>query len=638
MDLSGDKAGDPKMKLKWKDNDITGYVTRVTWSGSAKQAARTVDFEIAYSPNDSSVKQLNILNGDKIVFYPAYPDNKTVKFVGTVTSRERRSEAGTLSYTAQDYMMHLLRSSGTYKFRKKTPEKIAKQVCNDIGVSTGTLSKTKVNIKKIFFQERTYYEIIMAAYTRAKRKNGKLYIAQMDGSKLEVVEKGKVISNFWIKEGERILDSSWSATTDQMVNRVYIYNEKNKRIGVVKNDSNIKRYGVYQNAISVDSGTGKAEAKKELHGIDKSASLTAIGDYKCVSGRGVLISDSRTGLSGKYWIESDSHEWSDGNYTMTLDLAFKNVMDTYSGDTEEKSKTSSLSGGTTSSSDAINDVLNQAREWIGISGNTNAATRYYGMNGVAWCCIFVWSCFNKSGHGKCLMNGGKTARVYDVRDWYKARGKTGKKPHKGDLVVFNWSHIGIVEKVSSSSKFTTIEGNTTGSVCRRRQRSISQVSCFCYPDWPKVTATSSKASINSYKGGKLGWPLPGYTRITGRYGTDRGDHIHAGIDIGTQGASGKRCVAAWDGKVVKHVPLSQGGARGHYIDIDHGGGIVTRYQHLKPETGLKKGSVVKKGQRVGTVGGSGYGRSNYYAIHLHFEVLKNYKNGQGTAVNPTNYL
>ena len=58
------------MRLKWKENDITKYVTSVTWSGSARQAARTVAFSVAYSPNDKSVETLDIKLGDKIVFYP----------------------------------------------------------------------------------------------------------------------------------------------------------------------------------------------------------------------------------------------------------------------------------------------------------------------------------------------------------------------------------------------------------------------------------------------------------------------------------------------------------------------------------------------------------------------------------------
>jgi hypothetical protein len=64
------------MKIMWNDAKITGYVTSVTWAGSAKQAARTVVFSVAYSPNDKNVKTLGIKLGDKIVFYPGYPDDK----------------------------------------------------------------------------------------------------------------------------------------------------------------------------------------------------------------------------------------------------------------------------------------------------------------------------------------------------------------------------------------------------------------------------------------------------------------------------------------------------------------------------------------------------------------------------------
>lgn len=84
------------MKLMWNDAKITGYVTSVTWAGSAKQAARTVAFSVAYSPNDKNVKTLGIKLGDEIVFYPGYPDDKKTKFVGIITQRERKSEMGEL--------------------------------------------------------------------------------------------------------------------------------------------------------------------------------------------------------------------------------------------------------------------------------------------------------------------------------------------------------------------------------------------------------------------------------------------------------------------------------------------------------------------------------------------------------------
>lgn len=488
------------MRLNWKNANITGYITSVTWSGSVKQAARTVAFNVAYSPNDKAVKTLDIKLGDKITFYPGYPDNKKIKFIGIVTQRERKSEAGELQYTATDGMMHLLRSSGTYRITNKTPEKITEMICKDAKIKTGTLSKTKIPIAKIFFQERPYYEIIMAAYTKAYRKNKKKYIAQMNGDKLEVIQKGKIIPNFHIRQGERITDSSYTEDLDSMVNRVYIYDSNNNKIGSVSNSNWIKKYGVFQNAISVDSGNGKAEAKAELQGINKTANLTMIGDYRCVSGLGVIIEDSRTGLKGKFWIENDSHEWSDGIYTTTLELAFKNIMDIQEEDEEQT--TSSVSGGT--NSNALDDVLNQARAWIGLGenppgSNHNEITTYYGYD-AAWCCMFIWAIFNKSGHGDLFMGGGKEAYCFTVKDWYQARGKFGSTPRVGALIIYGGEgHIGIVESVTGTGPrdFVSIEGNLSDTVKRSNGPSCSTVLGFCYIDYPVATVSSGSGATIS---------------------------------------------------------------------------------------------------------------------------------------------
>lgn len=524
MDFPGNEVGDTEMRLLWNKNDITGYISSVTWGGSAKQAARSVTFSVAYSPNDKKVKVLNIKTGDEIVFYPGYPENKKVKFEGIVTTRERKNEAGTLEYTAMDGMIHLLRSSGTYKFSKKTPEKITSMVCKDAKIPVGNLAKTKLNIPKMFFSQRPYYEIIMAAYTKAHQKNKKQYIAQMNGKKLEVVEKGKIIPDFHLIEGERIITSSYSETIDNMVNRVYIYNSDNKKIGSITNNDWIKKYGVFQNAISVDSGSGKTEAKNELHGIDKTASLEALGDIRCVSGLGVIIKDSRTGLKGNYWIENDSHTWENGTYTMSLELAFKNVMDKQAEDEESTSGGTSGSGTGFSdgSSDALTDVLNQARAWLGVEeyppgSDHNVITEYYGMD-AAWCCMFIWAIFNKSGHGNLFMNGGKTAWCFTVRDWYRARGKWGNAPKTGALVIFDGAdghgHIGIVESVSGGN-YTTIEGNAGHGAVLRRTSHVG-VQGFCYVDYPINKPTQSSPQAVTGKIFNIP-PSVKQTGITGNY-------------------------------------------------------------------------------------------------------------------------
>ena len=67
---------------------------------------------------------------------------------------------------------------------------------------------------------------------------------------------------------------------------------------------------------------------------------------------------------------------------------------------------------------------------------------------------------------------------------------------------------------------------------------------------------------------------------------------------------------------------------GFYIEVDHGNEVLTRYAHLSRSV-VKKGDLIKRGQKLAEVGSSG--RST--GPHLHFEVLV-----RGVAQNPQKFL
>ena len=118
-------------------------------------------------------------------------------------------------------------------------------------------------------------------------------------------------------------------------------------------------------------------------------------------------------------------------------------------------------------------------------------------------------------------------------------------------------------------------------------------------------------------------------RISSHYGqrTDpfyKVTKFHNGIDF--SGPEGIGIYASGDGTVIK-VERNKSGY-GNNIVIDHGYGYKTRYAHLK-DIKVKKGSKVKRGQEIGTMGNTGKST----APHLHYEVLKNDK-----AVNPINFF
>jgi murein DD-endopeptidase MepM/ murein hydrolase activator NlpD len=86
--------------------------------------------------------------------------------------------------------------------------------------------------------------------------------------------------------------------------------------------------------------------------------------------------------------------------------------------------------------------------------------------------------------------------------------------------------------------------------------------------------------------------------------------FHSGTDF--RGHPGTPVVAAGDG-VVKY--CGRLGGYGNVIDIDHGGGVVTRYAHLR-RIETRKAAAVTAGAEIGQVGSTG----RTTGPHLHFEV------------------
>ena len=146
----------------------------------------------------------------------------------------------------------------------------------------------------------------------------------------------------------------------------------------------------------------------------------------------------------------------------------------------------------------------------------------------------------------------------------------------------------------------------------------------------KKASELANTSSGKYVGGDKIWPAVGQYRITSGYGK-RNTGIpgastnHKGIDIGCP--DGTKIVSVLDGKVMF---TGYNKYRGYYIMVDHGGGVVTLYQHCQGGTfKFSVGDKVKAGETIVLSGHSGIGSGP----HLHFEVLIN-----GSNVNPKTWL
>lgn len=139
--------------------------------------------------------------------------------------------------------------------------------------------------------------------------------------------------------------------------------------------------------------------------------------------------------------------------------------------------------------------------------------------------------------------------------------------------------------------------------------------------------TISNSSTSTYSGGVFAWPVPSSSRISSEYGWRicpfHGKEFHGAIDIAA--SSGSPIIASASGTVIS---AGWNGGFGNSVRIDHGGGMVTMYNHCS-SLAVSVGQTVSRGQTVAYVGSTG----SSTGPHLDYRVFKN-----GSTVSPHSYL
>lgn len=307
------------------NNDITQMVSSGEWAGSVKEAGRTFDVKYINAPYDPNLKSLpDIALGDYIT---VIDDDDGELFFGRVTSREKSSSYGTLTACCIDDAQLLLKSEVSYSFTDKSPEEIAALVLSDLEFPYGDLASTGVTIESYIADKISPYELIREVYEKAGETTGLSYWIGMEDRALTVTAMGAAVTTFIVSEGVNITSSSFSESTDSVINRVLILDSEGNRIGQIDDEDSQALYGMYQ-AIYEEEDDVDAEtaAKAMLSGPEQSLSVTVTqADNSCTAGKGIYLYDTATGQTGLYWIKNDQHTFEGGQHTMTLELSFQEL-------------------------------------------------------------------------------------------------------------------------------------------------------------------------------------------------------------------------------------------------------------------------------------------------------------------------
>lgn len=318
----------------WKEN-ATNLLKTVIISGSKDEVARKLEATFFYSIFDRNHERVQIGVGSKIWIVL---DGKEI-FRGIVWDRELNSHQE-LVITAYDYLVYLLKSTVTYNFKKILAEDAVKKIITELGLQCGSIPKIGIRISRLI-QDKTGYEAIMEVLTQVSKQNGKQYIPVCDGTKISIIEKGATIVDYELtcinafqKDNDvgNVINTSYKDTMENMVGRVKIYDDKGNYISKVENSSLFEYYGIIQKTYQKEEDKNPTQvAGNMLHGVDQECSIEALGNWECRTGYAIktkifYINNLQNGL---LYIDGDTHTWEmgTGKHTMTLDLSYKNEMD-----------------------------------------------------------------------------------------------------------------------------------------------------------------------------------------------------------------------------------------------------------------------------------------------------------------------
>ena len=303
---------------------IEEAVTSMTWGGSKNEASRTLNMEVLKVEGKTDFP-----NGSCVVIYNA-ADEELMRYIITKKSKTRSST--TIKYTARDIRWWLTRSKMDKKFENMTASEIFLSLCKTLGISTGTVEDTGVKFSVLHFLKKTPWDMIITALTETRKQSGKRYTTRIKNGNLELIEKLNQTAQWVIEEGVNLIDASYDESIESTYTQVKVVGKDSKGneiSAVQKNEEAQKLYGIMQEYISQSDKVTQAEVNaiaaqklKELSALQKSGSIKTYGIEGVETGTGVYVIDNETGLVGGFYVESDSHKYSNGCHEMSLTLAW----------------------------------------------------------------------------------------------------------------------------------------------------------------------------------------------------------------------------------------------------------------------------------------------------------------------------
>lgn len=305
--------------------DITEICSEVKWSGRKGSSSRSIDVTLL-DDEERDRAGINVTEGHQCVF--SY-DGKEL-FRGIIM-QAKQTHKKTMTFKAYDNGIYLANNKDTFEYSNKTVEQIFKDVCRRFGIPYSTASSSNFRIPELTKPKTTAWDVLCDAMSQVYSSTGVRHYIDSEKGSLRLQRRADNVKQWVIETGANIISYTNTVSIEKVKTRIKAVSSEGETVAEKKNTTLEKKIGIMQDIIQPDEDLNSGQLNRLVSGTLKEKStptrtlkIEALGIPDVISGIGVYAIIPALGIKATYYVDEDSHTFSDNYHKMTVTLNLAN--------------------------------------------------------------------------------------------------------------------------------------------------------------------------------------------------------------------------------------------------------------------------------------------------------------------------
>lgn len=307
--------------------DVSEVIKNLSWGDDIDTLGMDFNFSMPNKILYSGGFAVN--EGDGLVVINKLTNNEIFRGIAVTKNVDKHIT----NINALDYAFYLNQSKIVIQFTRISASDAINTLCEKFNVPIKRIEAINVLVTKIY-TDNTIAEIIVDLLEHATEETGEKYRLEMQEGKLFVGKYTDLIVTGNIRLAQNLspiklteaIDTITSTTSiAEMKNSVIAVNN-NKILATEQDQTNIDKYGLLQEVISIDD-KNSAQARNivknkllDLNRVTKTFTVDAVGDDTIRAGRLIEFNYPEHDINGLYLIKSANHSYSNNTHKVSLEL------------------------------------------------------------------------------------------------------------------------------------------------------------------------------------------------------------------------------------------------------------------------------------------------------------------------------